>query len=123
VDEITKNEFLKKFQHSFFGNDIDGYTFKGANFSVSEIRDITNGFARDLDELEELCNDSDNDDWTELHNAILANLFGDGENFQGSYEEKAGSGESNWFLDFGKIEIAHVGEGFSYSDVRFYRDH
>jgi hypothetical protein len=124
MKEIAKREFLRKFGTRFSGNDMDGYNFESVYVAASEVREITNGVIDDFEELKTLCKikpyTHENDDWSETHNSILANIFGDEENYQGSYEEVAGSGDYNWYLNFGKFKIDQAGEGFIYIDVHFH---
>jgi hypothetical protein len=122
MQEITKQEFLEKFGSRFSGNDINGYVLENVYISVADIKNLTNGIIENLNQLSAMCtiDAHDNDDWIELHNCLLANILGDGENYQGSYEEYSGSGDYNWYLDFGSIEIPHK-KGFIYSGVRFYQ--
>ena len=47
----------------------------------------------------------------------MAYLFGDGENFQGSYFDSKEN--LDWYLDFGEIDLEE--QGFKYKKVGFYR--
>jgi len=121
MDEINKKQFLENFEGEFEGNDENGYIYKGFFVSASEIKDATNRMVSDWDEFLELIEKNNDEDIQELNNYIMAYIFGDGDVFQGSYEEIAGNGEYNWYLDFGKIIINKKNEGFKYTNVRFYK--
>lgn len=123
MDEITKSEFLKNFNSEFAGDDQVGYNYKGIFIEEDRIKEITKGMLNNISDLEKLIRtpDESGDDFTELNNLIMAHIFGDGDEFQGSYEEEAGSGNYSWYLDFGDIEIDRKRNGFSYTGVRFYK--
>lgn len=126
MDEITKNDFLENFADEFTGNDKDGYDFKVFFIKESDLSNVTDGIANDLNELEKvIAREEDEDDvdgeLTELNNKIMAYIFGDGEDFQGSFEEELESGDYCWYLDFGDIQIDRNKNGFNYTGVHFYK--
>ena len=125
MDEITKDEFLESFKDEFVGNDKAGYNYNGFFIEEANLASATNNIASTLDEVEEILANQEDEEggetYTELNNAIMAHIFGDGDEFQGSYEEEAESGDYDWYLDFGDIEIDRGKSGVKYSGVRFYK--
>ena len=119
LDLIDKEQFIENFEGEFEGNDQKGYLYKGFFISTSEIYDATCRMVSDCGDLKELIEENNDDDIIELHNSIMAYLFGDGKNYQGSYKDT----EENvdWYLDFGEIIIDEECKGFTYSNVSFYR--
>lgn len=124
MDERTKSQFLKYFKDEFKGSDKSGYDYKGFVIREKELKEMTHHTYTALGEIENIIeNRTDNEDeYTELQNMIMAYLFGDGDDFQGSYEEEEGSGDYCWYLDFGDIEIDKKNKCIKYSGVRFYND-
>jgi hypothetical protein len=123
MDEITKNDFLENFKEEFTGNDENGYDYKGIFIKESDLSNVTDGIANDLNELEEVIAKEDDDDGelTEINNKIMAYIFGDGDDFQGSFEEELESGDYCWYLDFGDIQVDRNKNGFNYTGVRLYK--
>ena len=125
MDEITKDEFLGKFKDEFVGNDKKGYKYNGFFIEEKNLSSATGHIASTLDEVEEILANKDTEEGgevsTEINNAIMAHIFGDGDDFQGSYEVKAGSGDYDWNLDFGNIELDRKKGGIQYSGVMFYK--
>jgi hypothetical protein len=76
--------------------------------------------ASTMDDLKTLLESDDINEITELNNSIMNWAFAEGNNFQGSYEEVEGSGEYNWYLDFGKVEFQPDGKEAKYVGVRLY---
>jgi hypothetical protein len=74
-----------------------------------------------MSQLSEVLERSDNEFLLELNNLIMNYLFGNGNAFQGSFEDQADSRECCWYLDFGNIEVNLNRDIISYSGVRFYR--
>ncbi len=74
-----------------------------------------------MSQLSEVLERSDNEFLLELNNLIMNYLFGNGNAFQGSFEDQADSREYCWYLDFGNIEVNLNRDIISYSGVRFYR--
>ena len=123
MDEITKNDFLENYADEFAGNDENGYDYKGIFIKDSDLSYVTGRIVNDLKELEDIIprdNEDGDDEFTELNNKIMAYIFGDGEDFQGSFEEELESGDYCWYLDFGDIQIDRNKNGFNYTGVRFY---
>ncbi|MDG1661256.1 MAG: hypothetical protein P8H40_07770 [Winogradskyella sp.] len=120
IMEITKAVFLEKAPFHYEGDDIKGYTFIGINFFDFEIKEVTDNMASTMDDLKTLLESDDIDEITELNNSIMNWAFAEGNNFQGSYEEVEGSGEYNWYLDFGKVEFQPDGKEAKYVGVRLY---
>lgn len=121
MDEITKAEFLEKFKNEFKGNDKTGYEYEGFSFAESDLKEITHHTYSSLDDIEQVIENREEDDGehSELNNMIMSHLFGDGDDFQGSYEEEEGSGDYCWYLDFGNIEIDKNKKCLNYKGVRF----
>lgn len=124
MEEITKDQFIENFKTEFDGNDKDGYDYKGYTIPEENLKEITNHSFSTLDEIQNIIeNPEDNEDeFTELNNSLMAHIFGDGDEFQGSFEEEEGSGDYCWYLDFGTIEIDTTKKCLKYLDVRFYKD-
>lgn len=124
MDEVSKVEFLENFEAEFIGNDQDGYDYKGFFIKEDDLKNITKGIINNLEELQSLISNAEEneDEISELNNTIMAYIFGDGDEFQGSYEEEPESGDYCWYLDFGHIEIDYDKKGFNYKGVRFYKD-
>jgi hypothetical protein len=116
-DERTKEQFLLDYQDIFEGDDQNGYVAK-IQF-ISDIYTYTNQDAGTLDELTDILEEEDEDRLTELHNSIMAHLFGDGENYQGSFEAESnqGNGDYDWYLYFGNIVLDNDSEGFVYRNI------
>lgn len=125
LTEISKAEFLDNFKAEFIGNDQVGYDYIGCFIEESTLAAATGHLASTLDEVDDILaseNDDDGGDaFTELNNAIMAYIFGNGDEFQGSFEEETGSGDYDWYLDFGDIKVDRSQGGIFYSGVRFYR--
>ncbi len=123
MDEITKADFLSNFKSEFKGNDKNGYDYCGYSIPEKKLKDVTNHSFATLDEIENIIEnrDENEDEYSELNNSIMAHIFGDGDEFQGSYEEEEGSGDYCWYLDFGDIEIDQKNKCLNYKGVRFYK--
>jgi hypothetical protein len=126
MDEISKDDFLENFKDEFSGDDKSGYDYKGFFIEESNLASATNHIASSLDEIDAILENKENDaegedSYTELNNAIMAHIFGDGDDFQGSYEEELESGDYDWYLDFGDIEVDRNKGGINYTGVRFYK--
>ena len=118
MSELNKTEFLESHSNDFEGNDEIGYTYKSSFYPSSDVSSMTGGMATTLEELQSIDAGDDDDAFTELHNEIMNGIFGNP--FQGSFEENSGSGEYNWYLEFGVIDTDEAKDGFTYSEVRFY---
>lgn len=118
--ELTKQEFLERYSQ-FEGNDDDGYVFPTIAIDSDEFVDLSGGLVEDLEMLENILeNPDDNEEiLLELNNCIMNKFFGDGDSFQGSFEEERGSGEYCWYLDFGRMSIDEDYE-VQYSGISFY---
>tara|TARA_B100000686_G_C16778516_1_gene970202 strand:+ start:162 stop:530 length:369 start_codon:yes stop_codon:yes gene_type:complete len=122
MDQLTKHEFINKFKEDFTGDDNKGYLHNGSFISESELSEITNNEITNLGEVEQLLNTGTEDELIDFNNQLMAFIFSDEEEFQGSYEEKEGSGDFCWYLDFGNIEIKKDKKGINYTGVRFYKE-
>jgi len=124
MDEITKDEFLENFGSEFVGDEKRGYDYQGFEIPAAQLKDITKQAYSTLDEIETMLKDPENygDELTDLNNTLMAFIFGDGDEFQGSYEEESGSGDYCWYLDFGNIQIDKENKCLRYVGVRFYKD-
>jgi len=120
--EIIKKQFLTKFDGQFIGDDEKGYKHNGSFIPESEFSELTKSEITSLDEVNKLITSGNEDDLLNFNNQIMAFIFGDGENYQGSYEEKKRSGDYCWYLDLGNIEIDDKNKGIKYSGVRFYKN-
>lgn len=118
--EMTKQDFLEKYTQ-FQGNDDDGYEFPSIEIESDDLVGLSGGLIEDLEMLGNILeNPDDNEEiMLELNNSIMNRIFGDGESFQGSFEEEKGSGEYCWYLDFGNILIDEDNV-VQYAGIRFY---
>jgi len=122
MSAITKKQFLTKFKSQFIGSDKKGYDHNGGFIPESKLSELSKYQITSLDEVNELITGGDDDDLLNFNNQIMAFLFGDGEDYQGSYEEIKGDGDYCWYLNIGNIEIDNKNNGIKYTGVRFYKD-
>ena len=88
---LTKTGFLNKFGKDFKGNDLDGYVYKEVTMTIEELKNISNELMSSMSQLSEVLERSDNEFLLELNNLIMNYLFGNGNAFQGSFEDQANS--------------------------------
>ena len=121
MDEITKAEFLKQFGNDFTGTDETGYMHEGYSLTLSTLTTLSERAVSSVDELTKYLENLDEDELVEFHNRTMAHIFGDGDNYQGSYEEKSGSGDYDWYLDLGEFKLTDDPQyPVRYEGVRFY---
>lgn len=113
---ISYEKFIEKWKDNF--EEISPYKFKSKSFYISftQIYDATRKQANNIKELKDILNGSNDDEINELHNSIMSYIFGDGKDFQATYEGNGG----NWFIDWGEIKIEEEKERINYNNVLFY---
>ena len=118
----SKNQFFKKYSKLFKENYKNNFYFEDTFIASENLDEITRYNISTKEELEKLLSSNDEEAIQTLHNQIMGFLFGDGEDYQSSFEETSGSGDFCWYLDQGDVEICADLDGFKYKRVRFWKD-
>jgi len=122
MKNLDKTEFLNIFEGDFERINDNLYIYYGIIINEIDFKNIDYYLLKNLKDLNHLLENNDEDEIAELHNSIMSYIFGDGENFQGSFESNKGDQIYNWFLDFGEINFNFDNKGFQYKNCRFYKE-
>jgi len=113
---ISYEKFIEKWKDKF--EEITPNKFKSKSFYISftQIYDATRKQANDIKELKDILNNNNDDEINEIHNSFMSYIFGDGKDYQATFEGNGG----NWFIDWGEIKIEEEQERINYNNVLFY---
>lgn len=122
MSEILIKDFILKNKGFFIKKSGSLYIQKKPIFiSEKEINAYTNGQFKNFDDVVKAQKDFDEERLSLLHNNIMGNLVGWGNDFQGSYRESYKDNEWVWNLDWGEIDLDKRKRILIYSNITLYK--